>query len=84
MAQVQEVRDDGLRQGMGRQSQRLPALRPSRPHRLATRFEQLFDDAKYELLPAPEVREDPLRFRDSKRYTDRIKAARSATESGTR
>ena len=25
------------------------------------------------------MREDPLRFRDSKRYTDRIKAARSAT-----
>ena len=26
----------------------------------AKRFEQLFDAAKYELLPAPEVREDPL------------------------
>jgi acetyl-CoA carboxylase carboxyl transferase subunit beta len=26
------------------------------------------------------VREDPLRFRDSKRYTDRIKTARSTTE----
>ncbi|MEO8177022.1 MAG: acetyl-CoA carboxylase, carboxyltransferase subunit beta [Sphingomicrobium sp.] len=44
------------------------------------RFEQLFDAAKYELLPAPEVREDPLRFRDSKRYTDRLKAARAATD----
>jgi len=43
------------------------------------RFEQLFDAAEYELLPAPEVREDPLRFKDSKRYTDRLKAARSAT-----
>ena len=43
------------------------------------RFEQLFDAAKYQLLPAPEVREDPLRFKDSKRYTDRLKAARSAT-----
>jgi len=43
------------------------------------RFEQLFDAAKYEILPAPEVREDPLRFKDSKRYTDRLKAARSAT-----
>ena len=29
----------------------------------ATRFEQLFDAAQYELLPSPEVREDPLRFR---------------------
>jgi len=44
------------------------------------RFEQLFDAAKYELLPSPEVREDPLRFKDSKRYLDRLKAARSATD----
>jgi acetyl-CoA carboxylase carboxyl transferase subunit beta len=44
------------------------------------RFEQLFDAAKFELLPSPEVREDPLRFKDSKRYTDRLKAARSATD----
>ena len=42
------------------------------------RFEQLFDAAEYELLPAPEVREDPLRFRDTKRYTDRLKTARTA------
>ena len=26
------------------------------------------------------MREDPLRFRDSKRYTDRLKAARAATD----
>ena len=44
------------------------------------RFEQLFDGAVYALLPAPEVREDPLRFRDTKRYTDRLKTARSATD----
>jgi len=44
------------------------------------RFEQLFDAAKYELLPAPQVREDPLRFKDSKRYTDRLKTARTATD----
>ena len=43
------------------------------------RFEQVFDNGQYELLPSPEVREDPLRFRDAKRYTDRLKAARSAT-----
>ena len=42
------------------------------------RFEQLFDAAEYELLAAPEVREDPLRFKDSKRYTERLKAARTA------
>jgi acetyl-CoA carboxylase carboxyl transferase subunit beta len=42
------------------------------------RFEQLFDAAQYEVLPAPEVREDPLRFKDTKRYTDRLRTARSA------
>jgi acetyl-CoA carboxylase carboxyl transferase subunit beta len=44
------------------------------------RFEQLFDSARYDVLPAPEVREDPLRFKDSKRYTDRLKTARAATD----
>jgi acetyl-CoA carboxylase carboxyl transferase subunit beta len=44
------------------------------------RFEQLFDAAQYELLPAPEVREDPLKFKDSKRYSERLKAARAATD----
>ncbi len=43
------------------------------------RFDALFDRQKYETLPSPEVREDPLKFRDTKRYTDRIKAARSST-----
>jgi acetyl-CoA carboxylase carboxyl transferase subunit beta len=42
------------------------------------RFEQLFDAAQYELFPAPEVKEDPLRFKDTKRYTDRLKTARAA------
>ena len=44
------------------------------------RFDMLFDGGKYEKLKAPEVREDPLKFRDTKRYTDRIKAARGSTE----
>src|SRR4028119_1132575 len=43
------------------------------------RFDQIFDHNRYELLPPAEVREDPLRFKDSKRYADRLKAARSAT-----
>ena len=43
------------------------------------RFEYLFDKGQYEVLPATEVREDPLKFRDSKRYTDRLKDARSKT-----
>jgi len=43
------------------------------------RFAYTFDEGSYTLLPAPKVAEDPLKFRDSKRYTDRIKAARTAT-----
>jgi acetyl-CoA carboxylase carboxyl transferase subunit beta len=43
------------------------------------RFEMLFDGGKHELLPMPDVREDPLRFKDSKRYGDRLKTARAAT-----
>ena len=42
------------------------------------RLDQLLDDG-YILLPAPRVAEDPLRFRDTKRYADRIKAARAAS-----
>jgi acetyl-CoA carboxylase carboxyl transferase subunit beta len=44
-----------------------------------TRFQQVFDEGHYTLLPTPRVPEDPLKFRDSKRYADRIKAARAAT-----
>ena len=43
------------------------------------RFRYLFDDDSYELVPTPDVREDPLKFRDTKRYTDRLKDARSKT-----
>jgi acetyl-CoA carboxylase carboxyl transferase subunit beta len=34
-------------------------------------------DPGYELLPEPQVKEDPLRFRDTKRYADRLKQARA-------
>ncbi len=44
------------------------------------RFAQVFDGGKHEPIPSPDVREDPLRFRDTKRYTERLKAARSATD----
>ncbi len=40
------------------------------------RIGQLLDPG-FEVLPAPKVREDPLKFRDSKRYAERIKAARA-------
>jgi acetyl-CoA carboxylase carboxyl transferase subunit beta len=44
------------------------------------RFEQVFDKGEHEVLPSPDVKEDPLRFRDTKRYTDRLKTARSNTD----
>ena len=43
------------------------------------RFGALFDGGIYTLLASPAVREDPLKFRDSKRYGDRLKAARQST-----
>ena len=43
------------------------------------RFNMLFDDGKYTLIQLPKVHEDPLNFRDSKKYTDRLKDARKKT-----
>jgi acetyl-CoA carboxylase carboxyl transferase subunit beta len=45
------------------------------------RFDRIFDPG-YTTLPSPQVREDPLKFRDTKRYADRIKAARHQTGEG--
>jgi acetyl-CoA carboxylase carboxyl transferase subunit beta len=42
------------------------------------RLERLLDPG-YTILPPPQVREDPLKFRDTKRYPERLKAARTAT-----
>ena len=41
-----------------------------------TRLAQLLDSG-FKLLNAPKVPEDPLKFRDSKRYAERLKAARA-------
>ncbi|MFM6933283.1 MAG: acetyl-CoA carboxylase, carboxyltransferase subunit beta [Novosphingobium sp.] len=41
------------------------------------RFAQLLDEG-FTILPSPKVAEDPLKFRDSKKYPDRLKAARAA------
>jgi acetyl-CoA carboxylase carboxyl transferase subunit beta len=40
------------------------------------RLAQLLD-AGFDLLPQPSVKEDPLKFRDTKKYTDRLKQARA-------
>ncbi|MBW8785001.1 MAG: acetyl-CoA carboxylase carboxyltransferase subunit beta [Novosphingobium sp.] len=41
------------------------------------RFAQLLDPG-FRVLPSPKAPEDPLKFRDSKKYPDRLKAARAA------
>jgi acetyl-CoA carboxylase carboxyl transferase subunit beta len=41
------------------------------------RLELLFDDGQFERAELPKVEVDPLKFRDRKRYTDRIKEAQS-------
>ena len=48
--------------------------------RLSTkeRFELLFDGS-YDLVDTPEVPVDPLKFKDQKRYIDRLKEARNKT-----
>ncbi|MEO1044843.1 MAG: acetyl-CoA carboxylase, carboxyltransferase subunit beta [Pseudomonadota bacterium] len=45
-----------------------------------TRFDALFDEGRYDVLESPEVAEDPLKFRDSKKYTERLKTARANSE----
>lgn len=43
------------------------------------RFDALFDNGNYSLLDMPKVKQDPLKFKDTKKYTDRLKTARSST-----
>lgn len=44
------------------------------------RLVDLFDGGIYEALPQPKVAQDPLKFRDSKKYTDRLRDSRTKTE----
>ncbi len=44
------------------------------------RLTDLFDGGVYENLPQPKVAQDPLKFRDSKKYSDRLKDSRVKTE----
>jgi acetyl-CoA carboxylase carboxyl transferase subunit beta len=46
---------------------------------LKARLDNLFDGAIYEEIATPEVPLDPLKFRDVKRYTDRLKEYRQKT-----
>nr|WP_210347853.1 acetyl-CoA carboxylase, carboxyltransferase subunit beta [Agrobacterium rosae] len=44
------------------------------------RLEDLFDGGVYEALQQPKVAQDPLKFRDSKKYSDRLRDSRVKTE----
>src|SRR6266571_1196871 len=50
-------------------------MRMSAPARLKS----LFDDGEFEDIPIPEVAADPLKFRDERRYAERLKDARAKT-----
>ncbi len=43
------------------------------------RFQSLFDEQKYSFIDVPKVIADPLRFKDTKRYSDRLKEYRQKT-----
>jgi len=45
-----------------------------------TRLAHIFDEGVFERIAVPEVAQDPLKFRDSRRYTDRLKTAKTATD----
>jgi acetyl-CoA carboxylase carboxyl transferase subunit beta len=44
------------------------------------RLKHMFDGGRYEEIAAPAVTADPLKFRDQRRYSERLKEARTKTE----
>ncbi|MDD7909552.1 MULTISPECIES: acetyl-CoA carboxylase, carboxyltransferase subunit beta [Pseudovibrio] len=44
------------------------------------RLEYFFDEGAYTKIKTPEVAQDPLKFRDQKKYVDRLKDAKTKTE----
>ena len=44
-----------------------------------SRFAMTFDDGKFDIIPLTPVNDDPLKFRDSRRYADRLKDTRGKT-----
>jgi acetyl-CoA carboxylase carboxyl transferase subunit beta len=44
------------------------------------RLKMLFDDGQYHRIELPKASVDPLRFRDQKRYSDRLRDARARTD----
>lgn len=44
------------------------------------RLQHLFDGGEFRQVAVPAVQQDPLRFRDGRKYTDRLKDAKTATK----
>ena len=57
---------------------------PSSGHHMyipaAERLKFFYDEGEYETLAQPEVAQDPLKFRDERRYTDKLKDSRNKTK----
>jgi len=47
------------------------------------RFKMLFDDAVFETIELPKATVDPLKFRDRKRYTERLREGQAALGAGS-
>lgn len=47
---------------------------------VADRLKLLFDDGKFDKIAIPKVPHDPLKFKDQKKYNDRLKAAQTKTK----
>ena len=43
------------------------------------RLANFFDDGRYQIVPLPAVPQDPLKFRDTKKYVDRLRECRTKT-----
>ena len=44
-----------------------------------SRFAMTFDDGAFDMISLPAIEDDPLKFRDSKKYSDRLRDTRSKT-----
>ncbi len=49
------------------------------PLSVTMRLEGMFDDGKYETIEIPNVPHDPLKFKDRKKYADRLKDTKAKT-----
>ncbi|MDR1609562.1 MAG: acetyl-CoA carboxylase, carboxyltransferase subunit beta [Holosporales bacterium] len=51
------------------------------PLRAPDRFKMVFDNGSYQQVDGVRIKDDPIKFRDLKKYTDRLKDARNKTGS---